>query len=230
MGALDNLSSLASTAGDLGVPGAGLVGGFGKLLGGLFGKKTDVAQQSNDVNTCGDNNGITHQQASDIIACEERKVKDGFDQIARRAASDNVYFLSLLQKYNSDNPGSRVVVNSNGAAMYQQGISPGVAYSDVYQPGISPGVPIVVSQPRTMAVTVPSAIQQNLTTSDVKDLGTAVLQGAQTGATNWALQTPAGQQAKADGFQSWLKDNQLYVFAGALAVLALIYKAFFSKK
>jgi len=60
----------------------------------------------------------------------------------------------------------------------------------------------------------------------IKDILTAAGQGAMDAATAKALETQAGQDAKKAGFKSFVKDNQLIIGLGGLAVAGLAYKAF----
>lgn len=217
MAFLDSISSIAGSISPITnlIPGGGifnsaLTGGT-KLLGFLTGKGGVPDHERPDLIRISDATGLTQQQASDLCAMEERRSPENYDAIVKKYANNPAGLLPLISEWNQNNPGRKIEAAPAPV--------PAVVVQTVAPIAVVP--PVVAQQP---------SLASNFSGTDVKDAGTAIIKGAQGGLTDWAMSTPAGQQAKKDGFNSWLKDNQLYVFSAGLAILALIYKAFFTKK
>jgi hypothetical protein len=224
MSAFSTGLSLAGTVGDIPgvdlIPGAGVAKTVLKGLSGLFGgSKEDVSEAK--MKQVAADCGYPYQDVYDLCWWDQARTKEGTaEKSAIKYASNNAQFRADVMQYNIDRPDRQL-------HPVAQALAPAAVPSAVYQvPYVAASVPAAVEQ----LTGVTPKLASNFSGTDLKDLGTAILKGAQGGATEWGMNTPAGKQAKSDGFQSWLKDNQLYVFAAGLAVLGLIYKAFFSKK
>jgi hypothetical protein len=232
MGLFDSVSSLASAASPVTnlLPGGSAIN-LGISLGSKLGKFLSGGggapdHERPDIVSISNQTGLTQKQVENLCGMEEKRSPSNYDDIVKKYAANPAGLLNLVSEWNASHSGSDKIVPLDSIPDYMP-TQPTQVPPTVYQ---SPVLASSFTVPTTVVQAPVSAPVNNLTGTDLKDLGTSILKGGQAGATDWAMQTPAGQQAKKDGFNSWLKDNELYVFAGALALLALIYKAFFSKK
>lgn len=223
MGFLDSFSSLASTASPLTnlIPGGGVFNAavsIGSKLGNFLSGKGGVPDHERpDIVSISNQTGLTQQQVSDLCGMEESRSPANYDDIVKKYAGNPSGLLPLIDEWNGKNPSRKIVSLDSITPSYPQSVP-----ATVYQAPAS-----------LTAATVPAVVMQSLTSSaapsnaiDIKGLGGAILTGAQNGATDWAMATPAGIQAKNQGAISWAKDNMLYFVLGAVALGALIFKAF----
>jgi hypothetical protein len=220
MGLLDSVSSIAGSISPITnlIPGGGIFNSAlstgTKLLGFLTGKGGVPDHERPDLIRISDSTGLTQQQASDLCAMEESRSRDNYDTIVKKYANNPQGLLPLIAEWNAKHPDRAIVAAAPAPVV----VPPVVVQS------------LVTSTPVPAVVTQQPSLASNLTGEDVKDAGKAIIKGAQGGLSDWALNTPEGKAAKAEGFKSWLTDNQLPVAGFGLFVLFLIYKAFFAKK
>lgn len=216
------------------IPGGGLLSGIGGMFspGGMFGPGIP-GHENADADRIANAIGITRQNALDLCGMVENEAGKGgpnFDDIVKDYAGRPQDALELIPRYNRKNPNNPITPRNSSAAgtAYQ---TPGVVSPYVVQTfgtaaqGFAPVIPRYVDQ-SSMQLAQQAQAQQ----FSVGGLGTAVLTGAQTGATDYLMDTPQGKAAKNEGAISWVKDNVVYFILGGIALGALIFKAFFSKK
>jgi hypothetical protein len=226
MGLFDTVSSLAEGASPVTnlIPGgAGVnlaISTVSKLKNFLSGKGGAPDHERPDIISISNATGLTQQQVSDLCGMEEKRSPDNYDDIVKKYANNPGAMLSLVHEWNDNNPSKKIVPLEE---------IPSYMPTQVQQSPVSKTTVVPAQLVQTTSTSTP-VIANGFNGTDLKDLGTAILKGAQGGATDWGMNTPAGKQAKKDGFNSWLKDNQLPVAGFGLFVLFLIYKAFIYKK
>lgn len=222
MGFLDSVNSITGSLSPITnlIPGGGIFNSAlstgTKLLGFLTGKGGVPDHERPDLIRISEATGLTQQQASDLCAMEESRSPANYDDIVKKYANNPNGLLPLITEWNQKHPDRAIVAAAPAPA-------PAVIQPVVMQSLVTtaPVAPVVQQMP---------SVASNLTGEDVKDAGKAIIKGAQGGLSDWAMNTPEGKAAKAEGFKSWLTDNQLPVAGFGLFVLFLIYKAFFAKK
>lgn len=208
----------------------GVIGG----LSGLFGGPKPVPGNEKPVQErIGDKNRLTGEQVGWICALEESRVSDDFNDIVDRAEKDNNYFLGLLKRYQNAKPWENVVPGNAAwqATQYTPGVQlgeglPGTgAYAaQTYQPGVQLGTSIF-----SAAGTSTASLGAQLTSQDIKNIGTGILNGAIAGGQSAAMDTEEGKAATRSAMNSYIKEYQLPIAAGVGGIIWLAVKAF-SKK
>lgn len=229
MGFLDSFASLANMASPVTnmIPGGGVANAvlsIGSKLGNFLSGKGGVPDHERpDIISISNQTGLTQQQVSDLCGMEESRSPANYDDIVKKYAANPSGLLPLIDEWNSKNPSKKIVSLDSITPNYPQ--TAAAVPATVYQAPAALSfstVPAMVSQQSLANAGTASA-------PDLKGLGGAILTGAQNGATDWAMATPAGIKAKNEGAISWAKDNIVYFMLGAVALGALILKAF-SKK
>jgi hypothetical protein len=206
----------------------------GSLIGAVFGGSHGVPGHENpDIEKIANSNRITFEQAAAVCSYRESHDKANYDDICKRAASDNGFFQTILGEYNQAKPFAQIVPGNSAwqAAQYVPGVQLGVglpgtgAYaSQNYAPGVVLGTPMT-----SYAGTSTAGVGQQLTSGDIRNIGTGILNGAIAGGQAAAMDTAEGQAATNAAIKSYVKEYQLPIAAGVGGVIWLAVKAF-SKK
>jgi hypothetical protein len=210
--------SLTKTVSDLPgvdlIPGAGIFKTGVNLLSGLL-KGGVPDHERGDLVTLSTATGLTQQQAADLSAWDADRNHEYYDATVKKYANNPASIAPLIPAWNAAHPDK-----------------PRITLLD-------PQVPPVVAQAPAPVAAAPAFVAQSLTSTPIvapvaaggplDGLGKAVLGGAQQGASDWFMKTPAGMQAKSDGAMSWAKDNVLILCAAGVALGLLIYRAFIKK-
>lgn len=167
---------------------------------------------------------VSEDQAAKVCSYRESHDRANYDAIVKHAASDSSFWSTILAEYNAARPGAPVVPSyGNQYAAGQIGIKIPTAediYAGMYQAGVPLGVPISVSGTAT------AGLGSALTSQDLKNIGTGILNGGIAGGKNAIMDTDEGKAAKADAIAEYVKEYQLPIAAGVGGILWLAYKAF----
>lgn len=225
------------------IPGGGLIsGGLSTLTGmfspgGLFGGGIP-GHENNDGDKIANAVGITRDQVFALCGMVEDEAGKGgpnFDDIVKDYASHPEELVGLIPRYNRKHP-DKPIVPTGGSMAPAQTVTPYVQQTPLMTMGFTGGnfgtqTPPIVSIPRFVDQTaMQNAAANTAQNFSAGGLVKATLGGAQQAATDYVMDTPEGHKAKNEGAISWVKDNVVYFILGGIALGALIFKAFFSKK
>lgn len=224
---ISNLAGSASPVTNL-IPGGAWVNtalSIGSKLGSFLSGKGGVPDhERGDIASISNQTGLTQDQVSWLCGMEESRSSANYDAIVKKYAANPAGLLPLIDEWNGKNPGKKIVS--------LESITPALP-PVVYQlPTTSAAfVNTVVEQAPTAQLSLTANVEQNATGKpSLGGLAGAVIKGAGQGATDWAMETDAGKEAKNQGAISWAKDNIVAFVLGGLLLGGLIFKAFFSKK
>jgi hypothetical protein len=203
-------------------------GGLVGKAGGLFVGHGKQGHEAGDIGKIAVATGLSDAQVGAVCADEESRSPDNYDDIVKKYANNIGAFGSALSRYNQAHsfapilpaPAVADYVSPPASVIDPLPLLTSQAFSS--SPLLTQPVPLSTSARYSLFSGGGGSPGSSSLNSVLADLLRGAAGGAQKGATDVLLQTPAGREAQNQGAKQWLKDNVLYIFAGVVPLVVFI--------